>query len=283
MVRIASSFVRHGLVGVVLACLFGGAAGTAHAQAQVLTVDRWHVVQHARIGEVQMRPLARVGATETVATWRVDLRVPPRLGRFLERDDGHLDLLIEGGPPVAPSIALDEGAEGAPDTVRVSLSGPTVRYLAAADTARFVAGTVQIGVPPALRADLRRMLKKLPIPEEPPSGPPAPETDAGAGPSGTVYTTVDQQPRLIGGTAQLKAVLQRVSSVKEQGVEGRVLVEFVVDKRGRVHNPTVLRGRAPLRAAVERAFPQLHFEPGRQDGTPVNVKMQMPVTVRWDE
>jgi len=279
--RFSLILVQYALAVIGTILLLGAAVGPV--QAQEWTRGRWHTVQPERIGEVQMRALALRVASGTVEAWRVDLHVPPRLGRFLARETGHLDLLINEARPVAPSIKVVVGPDGAPDTVQVSLSVVPIRSLAATDSARFVAGNIQIGVLRALRADLRRMLEQAPASENSPPQLPAPGNATEGRLSGKIYSSVDEAPRLIGGNTQLKAALQRVSAVKEQNIEGRVIIEFVVDKTGRVHTPTVLRGREPLSSAVVRASQQLWFAPGRQDGEPVNVKMRIPLAVVWGE
>lgn len=55
-----------------------------------------------------MRPVATLNENEEVTAWHVELRVSPDYGRALQNDTP-LDLLIEGGPDVAPSIRGPRG------------------------------------------------------------------------------------------------------------------------------------------------------------------------------
>lgn len=57
-----------------------------------------------------------------------------------------------------------------------------------------------------------------------------------------------------------------------------VIVQFVVDKQGNVTNAQVLQGiGSGLDQAALEAVKQAEFEPGRQQGEPVPVKMSLPV------
>jgi len=67
-------------------------------------------------------------------------------------------------------------------------------------------------------------------------------------------------------------------SLKALGVNGEVLVEFVVDESGRVINPRVVRSshpdfEGPTLAAVSR----WRFEPGMKNGKRVRFRMSVPV------
>jgi TonB family protein len=66
---------------------------------------------------------------------------------------------------------------------------------------------------------------------------------------------------------------------KENGIEGRIILEFVVEKCGHVDRVKVLRGLGKEidQAAIEsiRLLPK--FIPGKQKGIPVNVKYTIPI------
>ena len=114
-----------------------------------------------------------------------------------------------------------------------------------------------------------------------PSSAPAPDETA-ASPSSTdtlSYTVVDTPPSLNGGMAALQDEITYPEMAREAGIEGRVVVQFVVDTDGTVQAPTVTRGaHKGLNKEALRAIRALQFEPGRQDGTPVRVQMSLPVT-----
>jgi protein TonB len=65
------------------------------------------------------------------------------------------------------------------------------------------------------------------------------------------------------------------------GIEGRVIVQFVVNEDGAVSDIVVTRGVSPGldRAAVEAAQ-RARFRPGMQAGRPVRVRFALPINFR---
>ena len=102
-----------------------------------------------------------------------------------------------------------------------------------------------------------------------------------------VFDVVEQIPTFPGGQ---KALLQYISDnikypsiAKEQGIQGRVLVRFVVKKDGSVGEVQVLRGvHEALDKEAVRLMKSLpyKFTPGKQNGTPVNVWYTMPISFK---
>ncbi|SHK86797.1 M56 family metallopeptidase [Rhodothermus profundi] len=99
-----------------------------------------------------------------------------------------------------------------------------------------------------------------------------------------VFVVVEEMPRLIGGFNRLVECLRYPEEAKAAGVEGRVIIRFVVDEQGNVANPKVLKGvGAGLDEEALRCVRQLKFTPGRQQGRPVPVRMTLPVVFRLDD
>lgn len=101
-----------------------------------------------------------------------------------------------------------------------------------------------------------------------------------------VFEVVEQQPSFPGGTA---ALMQYLSSnikypvvAQENGVQGRVVVGFIVDKDGSITNVNVLRGVDPsLDREAERVVKSMpKWVPGKQNGQAVKVKFNVPVTFK---
>lgn len=97
---------------------------------------------------------------------------------------------------------------------------------------------------------------------------------------------VEQKPEFKGGE---KAMYQWLSdnivypsAASEEGVQGRVVVEFVVDKDGSITNVRVVRNRHPAldkeALRVIKAMPK--WIPGRNNGQPVKVTYTLPVTFK---
>jgi TonB family protein len=109
------------------------------------------------------------------------------------------------------------------------------------------------------------------------------EAEAPDGSSQTALqgTNVDNPPKLVGGMTAVRESIVYPEMAKEAGIEGRVVVQFVVDEEGSVTHPTVARGAHELlnKAALETIKSQT-FNPGRKEGEPVPVQMSFPVTFR---
>ncbi len=101
-----------------------------------------------------------------------------------------------------------------------------------------------------------------------------------------VFISVEQMPQFPGGDA---ALLKYLSShinyppmAAENNVQGRVVVQFVVDKTGKVGEVTVVRSvdKELDREAVRVCKSLPKFVPGRQNGQPVSVWYTLPVTFK---
>lgn len=99
-----------------------------------------------------------------------------------------------------------------------------------------------------------------------------------------VYTIVQQGPKPIGEWKKylkiLSSNLKYPSDALKKGVEGRVFVQFIVNKDGTIGGLNVLKGLHPdcdLEAIrVLKEGPE--WIPGKQDNQAVYVKMVLPVT-----
>ena len=101
-----------------------------------------------------------------------------------------------------------------------------------------------------------------------------------------IFTVVEQMPLFPGGDAALMGYLRDnihyPTVAAENGVQGRVVVGFVVERDGSITDVNVLRSVDPSldREAmrVVKAMPK--WTPGKQNGSAVRVKYQVPVTFR---
>ena len=101
-----------------------------------------------------------------------------------------------------------------------------------------------------------------------------------------VFDVVEQMPSFPGGTAALMEFLQ--NNVKypvvaqENGVQGRVVVSFVVEKDGSITDVKVVRSVDPSldkeATRVVKSMP--NWIPGKQNGAAVRVKYNVPVSFR---
>ena len=100
------------------------------------------------------------------------------------------------------------------------------------------------------------------------------------------YEEVEVKPEYPGGMGELGKLLN--SNLKyplisfENGVQGEVLVQFVVDKEGNVEEVSVFKGVDPyLDAEALRVIKMMpKWKPGKHEGKEVNVKCTIPVGFR---
>ena len=103
---------------------------------------------------------------------------------------------------------------------------------------------------------------------------------------GEVYDMVEVAPQFPGGSKELMSWLGQnlryPVKAQEAGKQGRVVLQFVITKEGKVADIKVMRGVSPEldeeAVRVIKAMPA--WTPGKQDGQAVNVRYTLPVTFR---
>jgi TonB family protein len=98
----------------------------------------------------------------------------------------------------------------------------------------------------------------------------------------TVFEAVGQMPKLKGGYAALQKHVQYPARCANAGIQGRVTVQFVVNKKGiptKVHVTRGIGGGCD-QAAVRAVKKYARFTPGRQRGKAVLVRMSLPIVFR---
>lgn len=101
-----------------------------------------------------------------------------------------------------------------------------------------------------------------------------------------IFTVVEQMPMYPGGDGALMGYLR--DNIKyptvaaENGVQGRVVVGFVVERDGSITDVNILRGVDPSldREAMRVVKSMPRWNPGKQNGSAVRVKYQVPVSFR---
>ena len=115
-----------------------------------------------------------------------------------------------------------------------------------------------------------------------PPPPPAPKPEV----SNKVFDVVEEMPHFPGGAAALQAFLSSNTKypvvAQENGVQGRVIVSFVVERDGSITEVRVVRSVDPSldreASRVVRSMPR--WSPGKQNGSAVRVKYTVPVVFR---
>ena len=101
-----------------------------------------------------------------------------------------------------------------------------------------------------------------------------------------IFTVVEEMPEFPGGMNELLKYLAK--SIKypviaqENGIQGRVICAFVVNRDGSIVDAEVLRGVDPSldKEALRVIMSMPKWKPGKQRGKPVRVKYTVPVTFR---
>ena len=126
---------------------------------------------------------------------------------------------------------------------------------------------------------------------------PAPKEEAASAPQivpndkpivqeGQVFTVVEEMPQFPGGMMECMKFLSKninyPAEAQKAGVEGRVIVQFIVNRDGKVSDAEVIRGVHPdLDAEALRVIGLMpEWVPGKQRGQAVSVKYTMPITFR---
>lgn len=101
-----------------------------------------------------------------------------------------------------------------------------------------------------------------------------------------IFTNVEQMPMYPGGEGALLGYLRDnihyPTVAAENGVQGRVVVGFVVERDGSITDVKILRGVDPSldREAMRVVKSMPRWNPGKQNGSAVRVKYQVPVSFR---
>ncbi len=97
---------------------------------------------------------------------------------------------------------------------------------------------------------------------------------------------VEQKPSFPGGDAAMYQWLSNninyPAAASEEGIQGKVTVQFIVEKDGHISSVHVVRGKHPaLDAEAKRVVSKMpRWTPGRNNGQPVRVTYNLPVTFK---
>lgn len=95
------------------------------------------------------------------------------------------------------------------------------------------------------------------------------------------FVVVENMPELIGGLAGLQQNVRYPEMARKAGIEGRVIIQFIVNENGKVEDPRVVRGiGGGCDEEALRAVQKAEFQPGRQRGQPVRVQYSLPIVFR---
>jgi protein TonB len=105
-----------------------------------------------------------------------------------------------------------------------------------------------------------------------------------------IFKVVEQNPEFPGGTSAMTAFLRDnikyPAAARENGLQGKVFIGFVVEKNGKITAARIIKdpvgggaGQEALRVVNEMP----NWKPGRQNGKPVRVAFTLPVTFKLQD
>lgn len=103
---------------------------------------------------------------------------------------------------------------------------------------------------------------------------------------GEIYQVVEEQPEFPGGMDELMKFMQKnikyPKEAQDRGLQGRVIVQFVINTDGSICEEEVVKSVDPqLDAEAIRLLRSMpNWEPGKQRGKAVRVRFTLPVTFR---
>lgn len=100
---------------------------------------------------------------------------------------------------------------------------------------------------------------------------------------GEIFMIVEEMPEFPGGNEALQKYLAQSVRypviAQENGIQGRVYIQFVINQNGEVTNATILRGVDPSldREALRVVEAMPKWKPGKQRNRPVRVSYTVPI------
>ncbi|NLH28589.1 MAG: energy transducer TonB, partial [Bacteroidales bacterium] len=119
----------------------------------------------------------------------------------------------------------------------------------------------------------------------PPPPPPKPKEEA----TEEIFVVVEEMPEFPGGqSALMKYLSENIRYpviAQENGIEGRVICSFVVERDGSITDVQVVRGVDPSldKEAVRVIQSMPKWKPGKQRGKPVRVRFTLPIVFRLQQ
>jgi len=106
---------------------------------------------------------------------------------------------------------------------------------------------------------------------------------------GTVFEVVEKMPEYPGGMSAMMAFISKnikyPVAAQKANIQGRVVIQFVVDTEGNIIEPKVLHSVDPLldAEAIRLTTTMPKWKPGTQRGKAVNVRYTVPIVFRLQE
>lgn len=94
----------------------------------------------------------------------------------------------------------------------------------------------------------------------------------------TIFVPFEERPEIIGGLASIYQQINYPEKARLAGIEGTVVIEFRVTKKGSVEDAEVIRGiGGGCDEEALRVVKQITFKPARQRENHVTIRMRIPI------
>ena len=114
-------------------------------------------------------------------------------------------------------------------------------------------------------------VKPVKLPDKPPSKPKIIEDDI-------IFEVVEEMPSPVGGLIAIQEKVHYTEIARRIGLEGTVYITATINKIGNVEDAVILKGLGGgLDEEALNAVLATKFNPGKQRGKPVNVKIVIPI------
>ena len=94
----------------------------------------------------------------------------------------------------------------------------------------------------------------------------------------TALGPAGQRPQIMGGAGSFYLSIEYPEEARRRGIQGRVILDFIVNTEGRTQDVRVLKSLHPLcDSSAVAALERTRFVPGKRDGEAIPVRMRLPV------
>ena len=95
------------------------------------------------------------------------------------------------------------------------------------------------------------------------------------------FVAVEEQPQMVGGLEGLQRQIKYPELADKLGIEGKVIIQAIVDENGNVASAKVLKGiGGGCNEIAMNAVKNTKFIPGKQRGKPVKVQLAIPIVFK---
>lgn len=117
-----------------------------------------------------------------------------------------------------------------------------------------------------------------PTRETPPAETPSEQNATLSAAQLTALGPAGQRPQVMGGMGSFYLSIEYPEEARRRGIQGRVVLDFIVDTEGYTKDVRVLKSLHPLcDSSAVAALERTRFVPGKRDGEAIPVRMRLPV------